>query len=224
MSVSRMLVLFCIGAFTVGCTDRDGAVDDAVHESIVRCVMLVEDCRRPASTKIRYELFRTAFDRIAALSAKADKIKAARELSSFVKKIDLDLLGTDYFGFSDKVSRFKSLVDWSVLSLFEAKADGEEILGCLEEGFAKYRKACFSIPITARAADERPDEYARKCQTAIALAAEYEYALIALDKAEKGHLRCLSDDLHARYRIWKRSIKSSPTAKEVQATLHTLGK
>ena len=78
----------------------------------------------------------------------------AKELSSLVKEIDLNLQGSDFLEFADRVSRFKSLLDWSVWSLLDANAESEYTFQCLMNGMAKYRKACFSIPIAVRADNE----------------------------------------------------------------------
>ena len=222
MRLGFLLLVVCMELIVAGCGERKDPTLGLIREDIDRCEKMVLDGNVEASANVRYDLFKRTFDRIAAIPDAKDKILMAKELSSLVKEIDLNLQGSDFLEFADRVSRFKSLLDWSVWSLLDANAESEYTFQCLMNGMAKYRKACFSIPIAVRADNESVESYARKCEATMALVDEYEYAMIALDKAERGHLRSFPQELHDRYREWKKTLQMCPKSADVRSRLRKL--
>lgn len=222
MRIEMAACILCLAGFVVGCGERADTMATPARESIARCRQLVADVKMEAPANVRYEVFKKAFDQIAAVPDAGKKVELAKELSALVNEIDLELQGVDYKEFADRVSRFRTLLDWSVWSLFEARADGNDVLQCLMDGTAKYRKASFAIPVSARRAGESLEEYSARCEAIISLAGEYEHAMMTLDKAEWGHLQSLPPELHGKYHEWKKSMEKLPSAKDIQLQLRAL--
>lgn len=216
MRLKFFLIGLSLNTVIAGCSKEMDASTVAVRKNIAWCEKLVTDRNVEAPANVRYDLFKRTFDQIAEIADEKQKTAMAKEFSSLVKRVDLSLSDTDFMGFVDRVSRFKSLFDWSVWSLLDAKADSEYTLQFLIDGMAKYRKACFSIPIVGRSENESAETYAKKCEAIIALASDYEYAAIALEKSQKGHLQSFPVELHNKYIAWKKSAIKCPKSGDVR--------
>lgn len=205
MKTGILLIGVCLVVLNSGCDKPPRTVADFVVEDIANCHKLVIDEQMAAPANIRYALFKKTFDEIATIPDSGLKIKRAKELASLVESVDLKLSGTDYSGFVDRVSRYKTLLDWSIWTLFEVNAEGEYTLQCLMNGMNKYRTACFSI-LAVRVSDESPEMYSRKQWAITSLASEYRYAMMSLNKAEFGYLQSLPKELHGKYHEWKKTL------------------
>lgn len=219
MGFKLLWVILVLDVIVVGCNKQRNASLAPIRNNIAFCEKFILDENVEASAKDRYDLFKCVFDQIATIPDVGDKAMLAKELSLLVKKIDLGLSGGDFIRFAERVSRFKSLLDWSVWGLMDANVDPEYTFQILMEGMEKYRKACFSIPITARSASESAEAYAKKCEAIISLASDYEYAILALGKSEKGHLQSFPRNLHDRYKRWKESVSKCPKLEDVRCRL-----
>jgi len=214
------LCMACAAVAVAGCNRN--SVEDPISDDFMRCAELVKNCNVPAPANVRYAAFKKTFDDISVISNVTLKIEKAKQFAKLVDGIDLKLKKGDYADFADRVSRYKALFDWTVGSLFDARVEGTYVFQHLVNGMDRYREACFAIPIGARAATESVDAYEKKCRTICGLAAEYEYAMMLLDKAERCHLQSLPPELHVKYREWKRTIPSYPKAKDVREMIREL--
>lgn len=194
------------------------------RNNFARCAEWVNNCPSSLPSNTRYVLFRKTFDGIAAITNAELKIVMAKEFSSLVPNVDLKLHDDDYIEFADRVSRFKTLLDWTTGALFDAKVEGEYILRHITDGMTRYHDACYSIPIAPMASNETVAAYAKKCQAVSRLASDYEYAMMLFEKLEKGNLRRLPSELHGRYHEWKKTIAQYPKAKEVLEKLHSISR
>jgi len=222
MNKCPLTMLVCVLAMAPGCGGDDGDVTSSVQLGIAKCAGLVKSCNVPAPANVRYKLFKRTFDDILAISDAKLKVEMAKQFAGLVDEVDLELRDGDCMEFADRVSRYKTLFDWSLGAMFAAKVEGAYVLKHLINGMARYREACFAIQIESRAATESVEAYEKKCRAICELAAEYEYAMMSLEKSEKGHLQSLSPELHAKYREWKKSIPAWPKAKEVRSQVWKL--
>jgi len=216
------LCMTCTVIAFIGCNRDNKNIPSG--DDFARCVELVNNCRIPAPANVRYKLFKKTFDDVAAISNVALRVEMAKKFAGLANTVNLELQNDDYAEFADRVSRYKTMFDWSVGILFNSKVEGEYILQHLINGMERYRRACWLIPITSRSANESAAAYEKRCQAIISLAGEYEYAMMSLDKFSKGNIQGLPPELHDRYREWKKSIPACPREKEIRNRLNDMRK
>ena len=203
-----------------GCNDkRCSAPMKMVERQIQSCRTLVSDGSIDCSREEFLGLRRSLSHSITNVSDKAARAELANQYISMMSDVDLSLHDEEYRDFEMRVLRFEALIGtiFNVLKMadLDMRVQMEYFLGSLE----KYKKACFSIPTTARSANESAQEFSRRKAAVNNLHAMYLSRMCTFERGERpGLLMSLPAELLDEYKRRSAAILSCPSREDLSKT------
>ena len=219
----RLIFLILIGiSFAViqGCKDeKDSAPVKRVEGQIQRCKELLSngdiDCGHEDFLNFRRGLSECMTN----VPSKSAKLELANQYVAMMKDVDLQLHDGNYRNFEMRVLRYEMLTGTIFNALKKAGVDNRTLMDFFLNSMEKYKKACFSLPTTARGENESVRSFSGRKATVGNLLAMYLGRMCTFRQGVMPeHLKLFPSELHEEYKRRSTAILDCPTREDLLKT------
>lgn len=151
--------------------------------------------------------------------SKSAKLELANQYVVMMKDVDLQLHDGNYRNFEMRVLRYEMLTGTIFNALKKAGVDNRTLMDYFLDSMEKYKKACFSIPTTARGENESARSFSGRKATVGNLLAMYLGRMCTFRQGVMPeHLKLFPPELHEEYMRRSTAILDCPTHEDLLKT------
>ena len=203
-----------------GCKgEMDYAPVKKVEGQIRRCMELLSNGDIDCGHEDFLDFRRGLSQGMTNVPTKSAKLELANQYVAMMKNVDLQLHDGNYRDFEMRVLRYEMLTGTIFNALKKAGVNNRALMDFFLDSMEKYKKACFSLPTTARGENESVRSFSGRKATAGNLLAMYLGRMCTFRQGVMPeHLKLFPSELHEEYKRRSMAILDCPTYEDLLKT------